>query len=124
MLKQANCLASKHQRGVGTMRAKTIRHEVLILAMAALGFGACSNKPATTTTRTDTKKIGSTSESTTKTTTETPNGELTSTTNSYVGTVTRFEAGKRIEVMTGNQNRHAFDLDGKDDVVSIDPRTE
>jgi hypothetical protein len=106
------------------MSTNTITRDVLpILVMGALAFIGCSDKSATkTTTRTDSKKVGSTSESTTKTTTETPNGESKSTTSSYVGTVTHFKAGKSIEVMTGDQDKHAFDLDGENDVVVIDPR--
>ena len=49
-------------------------------------------------------------------------GERTATTKSYVGTVTEYVPGKSIQVMTGEKDMHSFDLDEKDDVVSIDAK--
>lgn len=96
-----------------------------ILMTGAFALVGCTREPATTTkTTTETKQQGSTGESTSQTKVVTPTGESTSvTTNRFVGTVTEFKPGKTIEVLTGNDDRHAFALDGKDDVVTIDPST-
>lgn len=95
-----------------------------LLAMGVLAVFGCAKESAVTTkTTTETKQVGTTSESTTKTTVDTPNGDAKSVTNRFVGTVTHFEVGKSIEVMTGDQDTHSFDLDGKNDVVAVDPRT-
>ena len=56
-------------------------------------------------------------------TVDTPSGETKTVTNRYVGTVTEFKPGKSIEVMTGNKESHAFELDGKSDIVTIDRAT-
>jgi len=93
------------------------------LMIGALAVVGCAQKDETTTkTVTETKTVGSTQESTTKTSVDTPAGERTATTKSYVGTVTQYVPGKSIEVMTGDKDTHSFDLDEKDDVVSIDAK--
>lgn len=84
--------------------------------------GCAKNDETKTTTTTETKTVGSTQESTTKTTVETPEGERKAVTKSYVGTVTEYVPGKSIEVMTGDKDTHSFDLDEKDDVVSVDAK--
>ena len=91
----------------------------------ALAMAGCSRDADTTrtTTQTDTKRVGTTAETTTKTSVETPDGNLTTVTKSYVGTVTKYTPGESIEVMTGEKDTHAFSLNGKDEVVAIDPRT-
>lgn len=94
---------------------------VMIGALAAAG---CARTDETkTSTETETKRVGTTEQSTTTTKVDSPAGDIKTVTNSLVGTVTKFEAGKHIEVMTGEKETHSFALDGKDDVVSIDPRT-
>jgi len=77
----------------------------------------------TSSVRTETKQVGSTEETTTETKTETPQGDVRTTTNIYVGTVTALAAGESIEVMTGKKETHRFDLDDRNLVVSVDPRT-
>jgi hypothetical protein len=101
------------------------RKALPVLVLGSLAFMGCSEPADTTktTTQTETKQVGSTVESTTKTNVQTPTGDAKQVTNSYVGTVTQFTPGKSIEVMTGDKDTHSFDLDGKDDVVSIDPKT-
>jgi hypothetical protein len=98
----------------------------VMLALAALAMVACSSDAdkTKTVTQTETERQGSTVESTTKTTTETAQGEREMETRSYVGTVTRYTPGQNIEVLTAEKETHSFSLDGKDDVVSIDPRTQ
>jgi hypothetical protein len=93
------------------------------LMIGALAVVGCARKDETTTkTVTETKTVGSTQESTTKTSVDTPTGDRTATTKSYVGTVTEYVPGKSIQVMTGEKDTHSFDLDEKDDVVSIDAK--
>jgi hypothetical protein len=93
------------------------------LMVGALAVAGCARNDETkTTTTTETKTVGSTQESTTRTTVDTPQGELKTTTKSFVGTVTEYVPGKSIEVMTGDKDTHSFDLDEKDDVVSIDAK--
>jgi hypothetical protein len=93
------------------------------LMVGTLALAGCAREDETkTTTTTETKTVGSTQESTTKTVVDTPAGEATSVAKSYVGTVTGYVPGKSIEVMTGDKDTHSFDLDEKDDIVSIDAR--
>lgn len=104
----------------------TDRYRVgVAVAIAVLALAGCSKDADTTrtTTQTETKRVGSTVESTTKTSVETADGDLSSVTKSYVGTVTKYTPGESIEVMTGEKDTHSFSLDGKGDVIAIDPRT-
>lgn len=110
------------------MNFKTItvsNHVALAVAMAAFALAACSKDPDTTktTTNTETKRVGSTAETTTKTSVETPEGDRSTVTKTFVGTVTQYTPGASIEVMTGEKDTHSFSLDGKSDVITIDPRT-
>jgi hypothetical protein len=97
-----------------------------ILMMGGIALAGCNrDRPDTnttkTTTETTTTQVGSTLASTTETKVDTAHGDTKSVTNTYVGTVTVFEVGKSIEVMTGNKDVHAFALDGKNDMLVIDP---
>lgn len=97
-----------------------------ILAMGGLALVGCTQEPenaTTTTTKTETKQVGSTTESTTQTKVDTASGDTKSLTKTYVGTVTAFTPGKSIEVMTGNKDTHSVELDGAKAVVLIDPAT-
>ena len=100
-------------------RGRRRASSLLVAGAAALALSSCGSA---TKTVTETKTVGSTQESTTKTSVDTPAGERTATTKSYVGTVTQYVPGKSIEVMTGDKDTHSFDLDEKDDVVSIDAK--
>jgi hypothetical protein len=93
------------------------------LMIAGLAVAGCAKNDETTTkTVTETKAVGSTKESTTTTTVDTPQGDHKNVTNSYVGTVTEYVPGKSIKVMTGDKDTHSFDLNEKDDVVTIDAK--
>lgn len=98
----------------------------IAVGIAVIALAGCSKDPDTTrtTTQTETKRVGSTAETTTKTSVETAAGDLSTVTKSYVGTVTKYTPGQSIEVMTGEKDGHSFSLDGKDDVIAIDPRTQ
>ena len=90
----------------------------------ALALAGCTRSDETkTTTETKTERVGSTEQSSTTTKVDAPGGDTKSVTNTLVGTVTKFERAKHIEVMTGDQERHPFDLDGENDAISIDART-
>jgi hypothetical protein len=101
------------------------RRALPILMMGALSLVGCKEEANTTktTSQTETKHVGTTEESTTETKVATSEGDTRSVTNTYLGTVTAFKPGQSIEVMTGNKNTHSFALDGKNDVVVIDPAT-
>lgn len=71
-----------------------------------------------TTTTTETKQIGSTLASTTETTVGGPNRAKTED-ETVVGTVTELAAGKRLVILTGDGDKHSYDLDDKT-VASID----
>ena len=99
-----------------------------ILLVALLGTGAACNNTAPDTLKSETKtktetpegtkvtqssteKVGDTVNSTTATTIKTPDGSVDSKSQTVLGTVTAYTAGKKIEVMTGDNDKHSFDLD-------------
>ncbi len=113
-----------------------------LLALGALGGAAlaatvaCSKAPGTEerktemTTQTSQGEVKTTSQSTqagntleakAETKADTPAGTVKAETETIVGTVTVYEPGKKIEVMTAEKKMHAFTLDTKDTVVSVDP---
>jgi len=95
-----------------------------ILVAGALALAGCTRSDETkTTTETKTERVGSTEQSSTTTKVDAPAGDTKSVTNTFVGTVTQFERAKHIKLMTGDQESHSFDLDGENDVISIDART-
>lgn len=71
-------------------------------------------------TSSESTQVGTTLEATSETKVETPSGTVNAKTETIVGTVTAFTAGKKIEVMTGEKKTHAFSLDDKDVVYSLD----
>lgn len=112
-----------------------------LLALGALGGAAlattvaCSKAPGTeerkteTTTQTSQGEVKTTSESTragntldakTETKSDTANGTVKAATEVVVGTVTVYEPGKKIEVMTADKKTNSYALDAKDIVPSVD----
>ena len=75
----------------------------------------------TTERTTEATQVGSTLEMKTETKTDTADGTVKGQAETYVGTVTEFEPGKHIEVMTGEKKTHSFDLDDKDVTANVDP---
>jgi hypothetical protein len=75
----------------------------------------------TTERKTEATQVGSTLEMKTETKTDTGNGTVKGTADTYVGTVTKYEPGKTIEVMTGAKDSHSFSLDGKNVTSNVDP---
>jgi len=115
------------------------RYSFLVSALGAafvlVSAFACSKEPGTverksesTTqtvqgevkTTTESKQAGNTLEAKTETKTDTGDGTLKGKVETYVGTVTSYEAGKKIEVMTGDKKTHTVALDPKDTAVAID----
>lgn len=95
-----------------------------VLIAGALALAGCRRGDETKTTiETKTERVGSTEQSSTTTKVDAPGGDTKSVTNTFVGTVIKFERAKHIELMTGDQESHSFDLDGDNDVISIDSRT-
>ncbi len=109
-------------------------HAAFVALAAAAVLTACS-KPADTIerksdstitspqgsveTKQESKQVGNTLEVKTETKSKTDDGTLKSNVQTFVGTVTVYEAGKTIEVLTGESTRHTVALDGKDVVVSV-----
>lgn len=106
------------------------------LAAALLVSGAgCSKEPGTvekkseSTTQTAAGEVKTTEESTqagktleakTETKAETAEGTVKGRTETWVGTVTAYEPGKKIEVMTAEKKTHDVSLDDKDATVVVD----
>jgi hypothetical protein len=110
------------------------------LLLGALGAAlilvvGCSKEPGTVerktemTTQTSQGEVKTTSESTragssleakTETKADTPGGTVKAATETVVGTVTVYEPGKKIEVMTAEKKTQTFSLDAKGTVVSVD----
>lgn len=114
------------------------RYSFLVSALGAaflVSAVACSKEPGTverkseSTTQTaqgevkttqESKQVGSTLEAKTETKTDTGAGTVKGKVETYVGTVTLYEPGKKIEVMTAEKKTHTFALDAKDTAVAID----
>jgi hypothetical protein len=69
---------------------------------------------------TEATQVGTTLEMKTTTKTDTGKGTVNGTSETFVGTVTKYEPGKHIEVMTGEKDNHSFDLDAKDTTANVD----
>jgi hypothetical protein len=72
------------------------------------------------TTKVESEQVGSTLTATSETTVDTPDGTVKSETETVIGTVTVYDAGKKIEVLTGASDNHSFDLNDKDTTVNVD----
>ena len=115
------------------------RHSFFPSALAAVLLVApiaCSKEPGAierkseSTTKTaqgevkttqESKQVGNTLEAKTETKTDTGKGTVKGKVETYVGTVTIYEPGKKIEVMTGEKKTHTVALDAKDTAVAIAP---
>lgn len=75
----------------------------------------------TETTESTSKQVGSTSASATETKLKTPEGTVESKVETVVGTVSVYTAGKKIEIITGDNSKHSFDLDDAKVIYTIDP---
>ncbi len=112
-----------------------------LIALGVLGGAvlaaavACSKAPGTeerkteTSTQTSQGEVKTTSESTragntleakTETKADTTAGTVQADAETVVGTVTVYEPGKKIEVLTAEKKTHSFALDAKDTVASVD----
>ena len=74
----------------------------------------------TVKTTSESTQVGTTLSATSETKVDTASGTVSSKTETIVGTVTVFEAGKKLEVMTGEKKMHTWSLDDKDMVFSIE----
>lgn len=73
----------------------------------------------TVNTTSESTQVGTTLEAKSETTVDTAAGTVTAKTVTIVGTVTVFEAGKKLEVLTGEKSTHTFSLDDKDVVFTV-----
>lgn len=74
----------------------------------------------TVKTTNESTQVGTTLEAKTETSVDTAAGNVDTTTKTVIGTVTVFEPGNKLEVMTGENKSHTFSLDDKDIVFSLD----
>ena len=75
-----------------------------------------------TTTTTESLQVGTTLAETTETSSNTAHGKAKSETETVIGTVTVYKPNKSIEILTGDNKKHSFDLDEKDSQLDMDPR--
>ncbi len=119
-------------------RTKTLLAGIAGAAFLA-GAAACSKSPGTeerkteTTTQTSSGEVKTTTESTTSgaameanTTTKAENaapggGTMKTDVDTVVGTVTAYDPGKKIEVVTAEKKSRSFRLDANDTRASVDP---
>jgi hypothetical protein len=116
-------------------------NRVKLLVLGAVGGAAlatvvaCSKAPGTEERKTEvtsqtaqgevktsseSTRSGNTLEAKSETKTDTPGGTVKGAAETVVGTVTVYEPGKKIEVMTAEKKTHSFSLDGKDTVAAVD----
>jgi hypothetical protein len=74
----------------------------------------------TVKTTNESTQVGTTLEAKTETSVDTAAGTVNAMTETVVGTVTVFEPGKKLEVMTGEKKMHTYALDNKDIVFSLE----
>jgi hypothetical protein len=107
----------------------------LVAALLLAAF-ACAKEPgkierkSESTTKTaqgevkttqESTQVGNTLEAKTETKTDTGKGTVKGKVETYVGTVTIYEPGKKMEVMTGEKKTHSVALDPKGTALAIDP---
>jgi hypothetical protein len=108
-----------------------------VLGAACIALGACAKSPGTeerkteTTTQTSQGEVKTTSESTqagktmdtkTETKVDAPGiGAAKSEVDTVVGTVTKYDPGKKIEVITAEKKSHTYRLDANDKPATVDP---
>ena len=115
------------------------RYSFLPIALAAallVAVFACAKEPGTverkseSTTKTaqgevkttqESTQVGNTLEAKTETKTDTGSGTVKGQVETFVGTVTIYEPGKKIEVLTGEKKTHTVALDAKGTALAIDP---
>jgi sRNA-binding protein len=112
------------------------RNLAILVSSGLLAIAAGCSKPADTVetkskattetaagtvhTSSESTRVGTTLEASTKTEVDTPSGTTKMETETVVGTVTEYTPGKKVEVMAGDKNAHAFALDDKDVIYSVD----
>ena len=74
----------------------------------------------TVKTTNESTQVGTTLDATSETKVDTGSGTVSAKTETIIGTITVFEAGKKLEVLTGEKNNHSYSLDDKDIVFSIE----
>lgn len=68
----------------------------------------------------ESQQSGNTLQAKVETKNETAAGTTKSKVETFVGTITKYEPGKKIEVITGEKTTHSVPLDAKDTVVTVD----
>jgi hypothetical protein len=102
----------------------------LLIVATACGpsSGATERKSESTTqtaegtvkTTSESTQVGTTLAATSETKVDTASGTVSSKTETIIGTVTVFEPGKKLEVLTGEKKTHGYKLDDKDIVFTVE----
>lgn len=102
----------------------------LLVVATACGpsSGAVEKKSESTTqtaegtvkTTSESTQVGTTLAATSETKVDTASGTVSAKTETIIGTITVFEAGKKLEVLTGEKKTHSYSLDDKDIVFAVD----
>ncbi len=102
----------------------------LLVVATACGpsSGAVEKKSESTTqtaegtvkTTSESTQVGTTLAATSETKVDTASGTITSKTETIIGTITVFEAGKKLEVLTGEKKTHSYSLDDKNIVFAVE----
>jgi hypothetical protein len=111
------------------------RYPLSLAAVAAIAALTACNQPADTTvtksaaattspqgkveTSQESKQVGNTLEAKTETKSTTDQGTVKANVQTFIGTVTVYEPGKTIEVLTGENSRHGVDLAAKETIVTV-----
>lgn len=112
-----------------TKLAYLIPAGLLVLATACGPSAGTVEKKSETTTETsggtvtttnESTQVGTTLEATSETTVDTSSGNVSAMTKTVIGTITVFEPGKKLEVMTGDKTMHSYSLDDQNIVFAID----
>ncbi|MBK8595056.1 MAG: hypothetical protein IPN83_05605 [Holophagales bacterium] len=112
-----------------TKLAYLVPAALLVVATACGPTAGTTEKKSESTTQTaegtvqttnESTQVGTTLAATSETKVDTPSGTITSKTETIIGTITVFEAGKKLEVLTGEKKTHSYSLDDKDIVFAIE----
>ena len=71
-------------------------------------------------TTNESTQVGTTLDASSETKVDTASGTMSAKTETVIGTVTVFEAGKKLEVLTGEKKTHSYTLDDKNIVFTIE----
>ena len=120
-----------HRRNTGSLLMGAVGAAWLVVTAAACSkpVGTEQRKSESTTqtsagevkTTSESTRVGETLQAKTETKADTPGGKIAGKVETVIGTVTAYEPGKKIEVLTAEKKTRGFSLDAKDTFASVDP---